>query len=298
MSGYALELDDQGIVTVTFDLSGKVNVMTDEFLDAMQAIQDQVESWVWKSPEKIKGIILTSAKSTFFAGGDLDLMRRSAPGDEQLLFDYFERLKGYFRWLEKLEIPVVAAINGTALGGGCELSLSCNYRVAMKNERTVIGLPEIDFGILPAAGGVIRLAQMIGLEPSLEYLLTGKKVDVETALEDGLIDAIADDHEQMIAMARDWIVANPAPMKPWDQKRELGAHRLSKRDRMHMMLTPARMVRRFGQDNPAPARIADIAAQSLYIDFDTVSKTETRAFVALVLSENAKSRISAFFKRD
>ena len=178
MKGCHLEQDAEGIVSLTFDLPGKVNVMNDDFFFAMEEIM----LWLEGRRETIRGVIITSAKRTFFAGGDLKLMGRAKAGEEAFLLTHFERLKRFFRRLEKLGVPVVGAINGSALGGGFELALACNRRIALRRDDIVIGLPEVKFGILPGAGGVVRLTRLIGLEPALAYLLSGKQVDVDSAL--------------------------------------------------------------------------------------------------------------------
>lgn len=293
MRGYTLDIAADGIATVVFDLPGKVNVMNDDFFTAMTAVLSTLEA----EKARITGIILTSAKSTFFAGGDLKLMRDAKDGQQEFLFRHFEKLKHFFRRIERFAVPVVAAINGTALGGGYELCLACHRRIAVNNPKTAIGLPEVGFGILPAAGGVIRLTSLIGLRPALEYLLTGKKVDVQTALRAGLIDEVVETPEAMDAAARAWIRSNPHVEQPWDKPRELGAHRLSPAQRGEIFSAAAWMQKNGFTTDKAAVRIADIAAESMYLNFDVASRIETRGFVWLLLGDEARSKISAFFQK-
>lgn len=290
--GYSLAIDESGIATVGFDLPGKVNIMNDDFMMAMPRLVETLES----KRAELRGVILTSHKSTFFAGGDLALMLRAVKGQEQFLFDHFEKLKSFFRSLERLELPLVAAINGTALGGGYELCLACHRRIALANPKTRIGLPEVNFGILPAAGGVIRLTAVLGILPALDFLVTGRAVDVDTALQAGLIHEIADTEAALMERAKAWILANPEVKHSWDQPRELGADRLSAANKTAISSIAPWLQKTVGDSNQAAVRIADIAAESLHLDFDTASEIETRGFVDLVLTEEAHQRISAFFE--
>ena len=293
MSGYTLNITREGIAEITFDLPGKVNVMNDDFFAAMGSLLPEVE----RQKESLKGVIITSAKSTFFAGGDLALMRDAKSGQEEFIFRHFEKLKGFLRFFEKLGVPVVAAINGTALGGGYEFCLACHRRIAMKSEKALIGLPEVAFGILPAAGGVIRLTAVLGLPRALEFLLTGKKVGVAEALESGLVDEVVETREEMMASARRWILENPTAQQSWDRKTEFGAHRLTSKQRSDIFMAPAWMHSKGLSGEKACVRIADIAAESIYLDFDTSSRIETRGFVELLLRDEAHEKILAFFKK-
>ncbi|NYT23703.1 enoyl-CoA hydratase/isomerase family protein [Alcaligenaceae bacterium] len=290
--GVEFDVDARGIGTLTFDFEGKVNVMNDAFMQAMEVLVPQVEA----RREALSGLILSSAKNTFFAGGDLALMGRSKPGMEAFLLEHFERLKGYFRRLEMLGVPMVAAINGTALGGGYELCLACHHRVAIDRPDARIGLPEVGFGILPAAGGVIRLTHLLGLENALEYLLTGRKVTPAEAHAEGLIDALAPDQPALLAAARAWIEANPAPVQPWDRPRAQGAHQLAPPQRQALLSAAAWMRRIAGPElSQAAVRITDVAVQSLYLPWDCASRIETRGFVELLMSDAAQRKIAAFF---
>jgi 3-hydroxyacyl-CoA dehydrogenase/enoyl-CoA hydratase/3-hydroxybutyryl-CoA epimerase len=290
--GYSLTIDPDGIAAVGFDLPGKVNIMNDDFMMAMPRLLGALEA----RRSDLRGVILTSHKSTFFAGGDLALMLRSQRGHEQFIFDHFELLKSFLRRLEKLELPLVAAINGTALGGGYELCLACHRRIALANPRTRIGLPEVNFGILPAAGGVIRLTAVLGILPALEFLVTGRAVTVDEALQAGLIHEVADTEAAMMAQAKAWILANPGVRHSWDQPREPGAHRLSSQTKAAIASIAPWLQKTVGSANNAAVRIADIAAESLCIDFDVALRIETRGFVELVVSDDAHAKISSFFE--
>lgn len=292
MGLYSLEIDSEKIATIVFDMPGKVNVMNDAFMTAMEDAVQCLEM----QRESIKGVILTSAKSTFFAGGDLALMLRSKRGQEEFLTHHFNRLKRHFRRLEQLGVPTVAAINGTALGGGYELCLACHHRVALLNPRTQIGLPEVQFGILPAAGGVVRLTKLLGPERAAEFLLTGNKVDVATALAAGLIHATADSVDDMLQRAKAWALAHQGAAQPWESTGTADGAPVV--DPQTVVVTMQRIAGDYQAQaavNQALGEIMDTMARALEDDFDAALAHETLGFVCLVLSDNAKQRIGAFF---
>lgn len=294
MGRIILDTDADAIATLTLDLEGKVNVMNDEFMTCMADAMDRLEA----ARDGLRGVVVTSAKSTFLAGGDLALMARTRPGMERETFAHFERLKSYLRRLEQLGVPVVAAINGTALGGGYELCLACHHRIALDRDDAWIGLPEVEFGILPAAGGVIRLTHLLGLERALPWLVQGRRVSLRTGLSEGLVDALAREPAELLAAAKEWIRRNPGPVQPFDrQGRCFGAHRLPAHDRAALQMAPAWLRRLAGPDNRAAGRIADVAVQSLYLSWESVSRIETRGFVELLMTPEAQSRIADFFAR-
>jgi 3-hydroxyacyl-CoA dehydrogenase/enoyl-CoA hydratase/3-hydroxybutyryl-CoA epimerase len=196
--------------------------------------------------------------------------------------------------LEKLGVPVVGAINGSALGGGFELALACNRRIALRRDDIVIGLPEVKFGILPGAGGVVRLTRLIGLEPALAYLLSGKQVDVDSALRDGLIDEIADDEQALKSKARAFILATVHPIQPWDMPGPLGSHMLSARQRMALVMAPLHLRHGVEAEQHAAKTIVQVAAESTYLQVDAALRIETRALVELMLAPEAAHLIQTF----
>jgi enoyl-CoA hydratase/carnithine racemase len=293
MLAYSLTLDEDRIATVVFDIPGKVNVMNEVFMASMKEILGRLEGY----GNTLRGVILSSAKSTFFAGGDLALMLRAEPGQEAFLERHFNELKGYFRRLEKLPAPVVAAINGTALGGGYELCLACHYRIALRREKMQIGLPEVSFGILPAAGGVVRLSYLLGLASALPFLLGGRKVDVQTAHLCGLVDEIADTPDDLLQLARDRIMGRTTPpIQPWDARPKtllMSSAPLAERRPTQQVVAD------FSEDakqNPAIEEILRVANLASSMNVDAAFAEETLGFVRLVQSENAKSRIGEFFE--
>src|ERR1700677_1206248 len=181
MGGFRYTKDAEGIVTVTMDLNGPVNAMNGEYFEEMGRTVDRLEK-----EEDLKGVILASAKSTFFAGGDLRELMATAPGTEAQFMAHIEAIKRQLRRLEKLPVPVVATINGAALGGGYEIALACNRRIVLNRPSAVVGLPEVTLGLLPGGGGIVRLVNLVGLEKALPYLLEGTRATPAEALKAGL----------------------------------------------------------------------------------------------------------------
>jgi len=203
-----LEQDDAGIVHLIFDKPGsKVNLLDRGFIDDYTAIVNTLRDMTFT------GIILRSAKTSFFAGGDISELSHNAVQEVEKSFLLLSALKDAMRWLETCGKPVVACINGAALGSGWELALGCHYRVALvKNAelglpRVTLGLPEVTLGLIPGIGGVVRMTRYLGLEKAIPYLLKGKLFDSEEGLKLGLIDQLATSHVQMLAQATNWILS-------------------------------------------------------------------------------------------
>ncbi|MFV0474028.1 MAG: enoyl-CoA hydratase-related protein, partial [Pikeienuella sp.] len=208
------EKDADGIVTVTLDMAGQsANTMNAAYVPAMDWALAKL-----RAEEGLTGVIFASAKKTFFAGADLKHLFGAEMNAEES-FAYVEDLKRPYREIEKLPVPCVAAINGAALGGGYELCLACNRRVLVDDVRAVVGLPEVTLGLLPGAGGVVRLVALLGLERALAVLLEGKPNAPQKALKLGLVDELVAAREDLIPAAKAWIRANPgARQQPWDAK--------------------------------------------------------------------------------
>ena len=189
--------DDAGIVTLTLDdPTQSANTMRAQFSDDFVEVVEHLQA----NKDDITGVIVASAKSTFFAGGDLNELISATPDDAADVARLSGQIKGAMRALETLGKPVVAAINGAALGGGLELALSCHHRVALDNPKTRIGLPEVTLGLLPGGGGVVRIVRMLGVvEGLMKVLVQGQQMRVADALALGLVDEVVADTDAMIA---------------------------------------------------------------------------------------------------
>lgn len=293
MNQYHYEKDADGIVTVTLDAEGaSANTMTEAFTAAMTALITRL-----KDEPGLTGVVIASAKKTFFAGGNLaDILTGYA--DDAEGFADVQGNKAALRGLEHLPVPVVAAINGAALGGGYEICLACNHRIIVDDPKAVTGLPEVTLGLLPGAGGVVRMVAKLGLEAALPLLLEGRQLKPAAALKAGMVDAIVPTREALIPEAKAWIKANPdAHSQPWDSKgfRYPGGDADAPNVRMTATMAPTMLIQKTRGLSPAPEKILDLAVNSMRMGFDSALTAETRGFLALAKTPQAKAAISTFF---
>jgi 3-hydroxyacyl-CoA dehydrogenase / enoyl-CoA hydratase / 3-hydroxybutyryl-CoA epimerase len=293
MIDFKYEKDADGVVTITMDMQGQsANTMNAAYLPAMNGVIQKLQA-----EQDLRGVVFASAKKTFFAGGDLNDLLRVERADEAT-FAMVERNKAPFRALEKLPVPVVAAINGAALGGGFELCLACNHRIVVDAPHAVVGVPEVTLGLLPGAGGVVRLTALIGLEKALPLLLEGKQLRPAEALKQGLVDEIVSTVAELVPAAKAWIKAHPgAHAQPWDQKgfEYPGGGAVAPNIRQIAMLAPMMLVNKTRGLVPAPEKILDIAVNSLRMGFDAALRSESRGLTALMATKEAKAAITTFF---
>ncbi|MDX3646164.1 enoyl-CoA hydratase/isomerase family protein, partial [Streptomyces sp. MB09-02B] len=209
------EQDRTGLVTLVIDDPDQsANTMNQAFRDSLAVITDRLEA----EKDTIRGVIITSAKKTFFAGGDLRDLIKVTPETAQQLFDGGLEIKRHLRRIETLGKPVVAAINGAALGGGYELALACHHRVALDAPGSKIGCPEVTLGLLPGGGGVVRTVRLLGITDALlKVLLQGTQYSPRRALDNGLIHEVAATRDELMDKARAFIDANPESQQPWDK---------------------------------------------------------------------------------
>jgi 3-hydroxyacyl-CoA dehydrogenase / enoyl-CoA hydratase / 3-hydroxybutyryl-CoA epimerase len=292
MSDFIYSKDQDNIVTITMDMAGQsVNTMNDAYGPAMREVLGKIEA----DKANIRGIILTSAKSTFFAGGDLKNLLANT--DRKAAYDQSMEVKHQLRKLETFGIPVVAAINGAALGGGFEIALACHYRIALAGKATQIGLPEVSLGLLPGGGGVVRMVRLLGLQNATPFLLEGKKVDPAGAKKAGIIHEVVDTREELLTRAKAWLSGSPAAVQPWDQPnyripggtgKELEVQNLVAFACANIGKTTRGLM-------PAPKHIMSAAVESTMVDFDTACRIESRYFADLAVSSVAKNLITTFF---
>ncbi|MER5884804.1 3-hydroxyacyl-CoA dehydrogenase NAD-binding domain-containing protein [Streptomyces sp. NPDC001941] len=290
------EQDDTGIVTLVLDDPNQsANTMNQAFKDSIAAIADRAEA----EKDSIRGIVFTSAKKTFFAGGDLKDMIRIGPENARLAFETGLGIKRALRRIETLGKPVVAAINGAALGGGYEIALACHHRVALDAPGSKIGLPEVTLGLLPAGGGVTRTVRLMGIADALlKVLLQGTQYTPARAVENGLVHELAATPEEMLDKARAFIDAHPESQQPWDVKgyRIPGGTPASPKFAANLPAFPANLKKQLaGAPYPAPRNILAAAVEGSQVDFETAQVIEARYFTELVTGQIAKNMIQAFF---
>ena len=294
MSAIRYELDSDQILTLTIDMPGQsANTLNAAFREGLSETAVKVKSDL----DNIRGVIIASAKKTFFAGGDLKELHKVTREEAKTFEDTVNGLKADMRFLETSGKPVVAAINGTALGGGLEIALACHHRVAIDDDSIQLGLPEVTLGLLPGGGGTQRLPRMIGLEAAFPFLMEGKKVNPKAALKAGIVDELANSADDMIAKARAFIDANPKCQQPWDQKgfKFPGGAPHHPAMAQKLAIAPAMLKQKTKGCYPAPERILCAAVEGAQVDFDNGSLIETRYFAELVTGQVAKNMTGAFW---
>ena len=290
------EKDNNNIVTVTMDMDGPVNSMSDAFLPALEATLGKLEA-----DADLAGVVLASGKSTFFAGGDLNMLCAVTEETVEAFFEGMCATKAAMRRLEKLHAPVCAAINGAALGGGLELALACHHRIAWNNRSVQLGFPEVTLGLLPGGGGNVKAVYLMGLMAANEYIVEGKRVAPEKALASGLIDAVIEDKDELLSAAKQWLLANKddesARTQPWDTKGyKIPGGNIRNPQVAQMVTMGAPMIRKNTRGLlPAPEKIFDVAVQALTVDFETAMRIESRGLAELALTPQAKNMINTFF---
>ncbi|ORA15697.1 3-hydroxyacyl-CoA dehydrogenase NAD-binding domain-containing protein [Mycobacterium arosiense] len=289
--------DADGIVTLTLDdPTGSANVMNEHYRESMHNAVERLAA----EKDSITGVAITSAKKTFFAGGDLKGLIQLGPDDAAEAFELAESTKADLRRLETLGVPVVAAINGAALGGGLEIALATHHRIAADVRGVVIGLPEVTLGLLPGGGGVTRTVRMFGIQTAFNEILSqGTKFNPAKAAEIGLVDQLVGGVDELIPAAKAWIKANPeAHTQPWDVKGYTipGGSPATPGLAAILPSFPALLRKQLkGAPMPAPRAILAAAVEGAQVDFDTASRIESRYFVSLVTGQTSKNMIQAFF---
>ena len=294
MSAIQYHIDSQNILTLTIDMPGQsANTMNGAFREALTETVARVRADL----DKIKGIIVASGKKTFFAGGDLNELFKVTREHAAEFAAMVNGLKAEMRALETCGKPVVAAINGTALGGGLEICLACHHRVAIDDDSIQLGLPEVTLGLLPGGGGTQRLPRMIGLEAAFPFLMEGKKVNPKDALKAGIINELASDRDDLMAKARAFIEANPKCQQPWDQKgfKLPGGAPHQPAMAQKLAIAPAMLRGKTKGCYPAPEAILSAAVEGAQVDFDNGSLIETRYFTELTIGNVAKNMIGTFW---
>jgi 3-hydroxyacyl-CoA dehydrogenase/enoyl-CoA hydratase/3-hydroxybutyryl-CoA epimerase len=289
---FKIEIDQDKIATVLIDMEGRsANVLNEAFDEHFSAT---IQELVAKAKE-LTGIILTSTKSTFIAGADLEKVHQMT--DAQEVFNMCENLKAGLRKIETIGIPVVAAVNGSALGGGYEVALACHHIVALNNPKSVIGLPEVSLGLLPGGGGIVRLTRKLGLQNSLPFLTEGKRLKAAAAVKAGLADELANTPEEMMEKAKAWIKANPKAQAPWDVRgfKIPGGAPTSPQVAQMLPIVPAMSKQKTYGNYPAVEAIINTAVEGALVDFDTACRIESRYFTGLVIGKVSKNMTKAFW---
>ncbi|MCX7308256.1 MAG: 3-hydroxyacyl-CoA dehydrogenase NAD-binding domain-containing protein [Afipia sp.] len=301
---FKIETDADGIALVTWDIPGKsMNVVDETSGTELAAIVKQMTD-----DATVKGVVITSAKEAFCAGADLTMLTGmnqtyvemlKSKGEEaanKFVFDNVRVLSQTFRNIETGGKPWVAAINGLALGGGFELTLACQYRVASDNPKTRLGLPEIKVGLFPGGGGTQRLPRMMQTQDALQMLLKGDAVDVNKAKASGILGAVVPAAD-LIKTAKDWIKAGGKAVAPWDEKGFKIPSGAVYSKGGTMIFPPANAIyRRETYDNyPAARAIMQCVYEGLQLPMDAAVRVESRYFSKILRSKEAAAMIRSLF---
>jgi 3-hydroxyacyl-CoA dehydrogenase/enoyl-CoA hydratase/3-hydroxybutyryl-CoA epimerase len=282
------EVTDTGIAILTFDRpDSTANIFDHPTLDELNQHVDFLES-----EKSLKGLIIRSAKSKIFiAGADLNTFTREVNAERLAMV--IERGQKTFDRIARLPYPTVAAIHGVALGGGFEITLACDYRIASSDVATKVGLPETNLGILPAWGGSTRLPKLIGLPNALEAIMNGRTYPAEQALKLGMVDAIVH-REQLIAFATKNI------QQSGGKKRSHKIH-ISNRPPLSKLVksqAEKKALTRTRGHYPAPLKALEVACASLNISHEESLANEKNRFIELALTETAQNLIGIFFLQE
>src|SRR5574337_843938 len=286
-----LKVGDDGIAIATMDLPGRtMNVVNDALMQPLGAIVETVAA-----DPAIKGLVLTSAKADFCAGGDLDRIWRMASAQEA--FDAVQEMKAVLRRMETCGKPVVAAINGHALGGGLEIALACHARIVVDDPKLKLGQPEVKLGLLPGGGGTVRLPRLVGIQAALQICGEGADIAPQKALAMGLVTELARDRDDLLERARDWIVGNPGAKAPWDQPKFKfpGGDSRSPAVVQMLAIAPSVASQKTWGNYPAVQHIMSSIFEGGLLDFDRASTVESRYFAACATSQVAKNMIGTLW---
>lgn len=276
-----------GVATIWMQLEGKANKINARFGEGLAAAIDETLAL-----DGLEGIILATGHRDFCVGADLEMIFESR--DAEALHGMVSDLHARLRHLETCGKPVVAAITGSALGGGYELALACHHRIALDDSRIMVGLPEVQLGVIPGGGGTQRLPRIIGIQPALEVLAQGKTFRAPKAEAAGLVDALAPNIETLRGMAIDWIKAHPKATQPWDAKRFRwpGGVQPDTPDARNLFAAGAAMlVKKTAGAFKAPEACVQAVYEGSLLQFDAAMAVEARYFVERVISDQAKDMI-------
>ena len=289
---YELTTGTDGIAIFSINqINNPTNLFSTEFIQAyIKVAQEAI------ADEQIVGVILTSGRSMFMPGADLRELNKMS-GDAANRFAGMMDMHRQFRSIETGGKPFVAAINGTAMGGGLELCLTCHHRIVLNNIKIKLGFPESKVGLLPGGGGTIKAPYLMGIQNALMYLMQGKEVRPPQAVKDGLVDDTAETAEELIQKAKAWIHANPKPVQPWDNKKHrIPGGGLWSPSGVQTMIGAAGNLTKMAHGNyPAQNYILKVIHDGLQMTFDRALEVEARYFVKLIDSKEAKNMIRTGF---
>jgi len=281
-----LTISEKGIATLCFDAPDSgANVFNSATLACLEERLTEIEA-----NSSIKGLVINSAKDSIFIAG-ADISEFCEIDSPEAAREVIRKGQGLFMRIQQLRVPTVAAIHGAAMGGGCEITLACDYRLATPDKCTKIGLPETNLGILPGWGGSIRLPRIVGLPRALDIILAGKKLVAKQALKAGLIDLVVP-REHLPRLAEEYIAkGKPAPRKFKKTNNALVA-KIARSKSIKVL------DEKTNGHYPAPYLALDVVLEGLKGSVESGMRLEEDAFVELIETEVSRNLVQVFFLQE
>lgn len=296
---------EDGIVVLTFDHADRSsNTFDDDFVASFGRAVARLE----REHLEVAGVVLTSGKRSFSGGLDLEELLALQPHEASRLTARLDGLKALLRRLETLGCPVVAALTGSTTGGGLELALAAHHRILLDDLTAVVGFPDVELGLLPGCGGLVRVVRLLGVDLALDrVLLSGRRFDASEAAAIGLVDELVHTPEELLPAAKRWIEATPGALQPWDApgcpavggqsavagRPGSGVEAGLRASAPLRLPTAARRRTTAGAPDPARDAIRIAAVEAAEVDLPTAALLETDHLVRLVVGQVAKNRIQA-----
>lgn len=283
------QLLEDGIVELKFDAQGSVNKFDHETFEEYKSIIKAINNC-----EDARAVMVTSAKSTFIVGADITEFLISFSQPEDTLIQWTKSASDVFDSFEDIQLPTIAAINGIALGGGCEMTMACDYRIADTN--ATIGLPEVKLGLMPGFGGTVRLPRIIGFDNAATWMSTGKTFKPNAALAQGLLDAVVEP-ENLRSAAISMLKLAIAGKLDWRAKRQpkLAPLNLSQTELIMSSNTCKGMIAaKAGKHYPAPMVMINTLIASANLDRTGAMAAENKGFAKLAKTDAATAQIGLF----
>ena len=283
---------EQGIVHFIFSRQDRSHNLLDESF-----IVDYVAAIACLQNLDFTGVILRSDKAHFFVGGDLDALAKVESSDAERIYQQLSDFKHAMRWLETCAKPVVSCLQGAALGTGWEIALASHHRIALAN--CTLGLPEVSYGLMPSAGGVIRMTQLLGLQLASNYLLKGKIFTAKEGLNVSLIDLVIEDETDLIQQAVHWIKQQKLPVQQvFDRRDFVQFDSVDNASRLNFKMTmPALLIQKTQGLLPALEAILAVMVEGLKVDLDTALRIESRYFVSVLTNPIAKNKLNLYWQQ-
>ena len=284
-----VDLLQDGIAELVFDAPGSVNKFDRQTVEDLDAATQAIAA-----NANVKGVLVKSAKSTFIVGADITEFTALFEMPDAEVLEWVAKTSQVFDRFEDLAVPTIAAINGFALGGGCEMTLACDLRVA--DTTASIGLPEVKLGLMPGFGGTVRLPRLIGSDNALEWMTTGRDRKAAKALAEGAVDAVVAP-DKLTAAALSMLKDAIAGDFDWQARRaeKKAPLQLNQNEAMMSFSTAQAMVAaQAGKHYPAPHMMVETISKAAGLDRDGALKLENQGFVKLAKSDAAKAQVGIF----